>query len=180
MKKLIYHIAATIDGFIAHPDGTIDGFIPEGDHVGDYLHSVKEDYDAVLMGRRTYEFGFQFGVTNPYPWMSQYVISRSMLKSPDRNVKLVSEKIGPFVEEMKKADGKNIYLCGGSELATNLLELALIDEVIIKLNPVIFGSGIPIFAAGKDSVDLELIRNRTYESGVLLLHYRIKSKGDKQ
>ena len=73
MRKLKYHVASTVDGFIAHEDHSIDGFVSEGEHVIDYLESLKNDYDIVLMGRRTYEFGFQFGVTNPYPWMKQYV-----------------------------------------------------------------------------------------------------------
>jgi dihydrofolate reductase len=64
-RKLKYHVACTVDGFIAHDDHTIEGFVAEGEHVADYLASLKSDYDIVLMGRSTYEFGFQFGVTNP-------------------------------------------------------------------------------------------------------------------
>ena len=67
MRKLKYHVASTVDGFIAHEDHSIDGFVSEGEHVIDYLESLKHDYDIVLMGRRTYEFGFQFGVTSPIP-----------------------------------------------------------------------------------------------------------------
>lgn len=96
------------------------------------------------MGRKTYEFGFQFGVTNPYPWMRQYVFSRTMKASPDVNVTLVSENIVELVRELKNETGKDIYLCGGAELATMLFEGKLIDEVVLKLNPVLFGSGIPL------------------------------------
>ena len=97
MRKLKYHVATTLDGFIAHQDHTIDGFVAEGEHLTDYLESLRNDYDIVLMGRRTYEFGFQFGVTNPYPWMKQYVLSRTMERSPDPNVELVSQNIIDFV-----------------------------------------------------------------------------------
>lgn len=83
----------TLDGFIAHQDHTVDGFVDEGGHVTDYLNSLKNDYDVVLMGRRTYEFGFQFGVTDPYLWMKQYVISCTMERSPDPNVELVAENL---------------------------------------------------------------------------------------
>ena len=54
------------------------------------------------MGRRTYEFGFQYGVTDPYPWMKQYVFSRTMERSPDPNVELVSEDVVVLVRELKE------------------------------------------------------------------------------
>jgi dihydrofolate reductase len=172
MRKLKYHVATTLDAFIAHEDHTIDGFVSEGEHVTDYLNSLKEDYDVVLMGRRTYEFGLQFGVTDPYPWMRQYVISRSMEKSPAPNINLVSENLVGLVNELKQEEGKDIYLCGGSELAATLLAEGLIDEIIIKLNPVIFGKGLPLFSGFISQTALELIGSKVYQNGVVLLQYR--------
>lgn len=174
MRKLKYHVATTLDGFIAHQDHTVGGFVDEGEHVTDYFNSLKNDYDVVLMGRRTYEFGFQFGVTNPYPWMKQYVLSRTMEKSPDSNVELVSEKVIDLVISLKKGDGKDIYLCGGGELATTLLAEGLIDEIVLKVNPVLFGTGVPMFSEPTQQTGLELISSKIYESGVLLLKYRVK------
>src|SRR4029453_18830327 len=163
MRKLKYHVAITLDGFIAHTDHTVHGFVEEGEHVTDYFASLKNDYDIVLMGRRTYEVGFQFGVTNPYPWLRQYVISRSMAKSPDENVELISENIFAFVRELKEEDGKEIYLCGGGELAACFLEEGLIDEVVVKLNPVVFGTGIPLFSGTSKQAALELNTSKVYE-----------------
>ena len=173
MRKLIYHVASTIDGFIAHENHSIGGFVAEGDHVTDYLQSLKNDYDAVLMGRRTYEFGFQFGVTNPYPWMKQYVISRTMESSPDANVELISDKIIEFVNGLKEREGKDIYLCGGAELSGKLLAEGLIDEIVLKLNPVLFVKGVPLFAGSSKQTDLELIGSKVYGNGVILLNYRV-------
>lgn len=175
MRKLKYHVASTIDGFIAHLDHTIDGFLAEGEHVTDYLESLRNDYDTVLMGRRTYEFGFQFGVTNPYPWMKQYVLSRTMKRSPDPNVELVSQNIIDFVRGLKEAAGKAIYLCGGADLAGRLIAEGMVDEIILKLNPVAFGSGIPLFSGAVKQIDMELTGSKVYASGVVLLNYRVKS-----
>jgi dihydrofolate reductase len=175
MRKLKYHVATTLDGFIAHQDHTIDGFVAEGEHLTDYLESLRNDYDIVLMGRRTYEFGFQFGVTNPYPWMKQYVLSRTMERSPDPNVKLVSQNIIDFVRELKAGTGKDIYLCGGADLAGRLIAEGLIDEIILKLNPVVFGSGIPLFSGAIKQTDLELTVSKVYGNGVVLLCYRVKN-----
>ncbi|HJQ71539.1 MAG TPA: dihydrofolate reductase family protein [Blastocatellia bacterium] len=175
MRKLKYHVATTVDGFIAHEDHTVDGFIAEGEHVIDYLESLRNDYDTVLMGRRTYEFGFQFGVTNPYPWMKQYVLSRTMERSPDENVEVVSKDIIDFVRGLKEGTGKAIYLCGGAELAGALIAERLIDEIILKVNPVVFGSGIPLFSGPIKQTDLELTGSKVYANGVILLTYRVKT-----
>lgn len=174
MRKLKYHVAITLDGFIAHTDHTVDGFVAEGEHVTDYLESLRTDYDIALMGRRTYEFGFQFGVTNPYPWMKQYFLSRTMGRSPDPNVELVSENMLDLVRELKRGTGKDIYLCGGATLAATLLAEDLIDEIIVKLNPVLFGSGIPLFSQAIKQTDLELANSKVYATGVVLLHYHVK------
>jgi dihydrofolate reductase len=175
MRRLKYHVASTIDGFIAHEDHTIAGFIAEGEHVTDYLESLRNDYDIVLMGRRTYEFGFQYGVTNPYPWMKQYVLSRTMEKSPDPNVELVSQNIIDFVRGLKEGTGRDIYLCGGADLAGRLIAEGMVDEIILKLNPVAFGSGIPLFSGAVKQIDMELTGSKVYASGVVLLNYRVKS-----
>lgn len=174
MRKLKYHVAMTLDGFIAHTDHTVDGFVAAGEHVTEYLDSLKNDYDIVLMGRRTYEFGFQFGVTNPYPWLRQYVISHSMEKSPDANVELVSENVFEFVKALKGEIGKDIYLCGGAALAATLLKKGLIDEIVVKLNPVLFGTGIPLFSEAIKQTDLELRESKVYGNGVMLLNYRVR------
>jgi dihydrofolate reductase len=173
MRKLKYHVASTLDGFIAHEDHSVDGFVAEGDHVNDYLESLKNDYDTVLMGRRTYEFGFQFGVTNPYPWMKQYVLSRTTGSSPDANVEVVSDNVVDFVIGLKEMEGKDIYLCGGSELAARLLAEGLIDEITLKLNPVLFGAGLPLFSRISKQTSLELTGSKVYGNGVILLNYRL-------
>jgi dihydrofolate reductase len=174
MRKLIYHVANTVDGFIAHKDHTIDGFVPEGEHVTDYLASLKNDYDIVLMGRRTYEFGFQYGVTNPYPWLKQYVFSGTMESSPDANVELISGDVVELVKELKQQTGKDIYLCGGANLAGTLLAAKLLDEVIIKLNPVVFGTGLPLFAGHIKQTALQLLESKIYDNSVALLRYQVK------
>ncbi len=172
MRSLKYYIACTVDGFIAHTDSSVDGFSFAGEHVTDYIQSL-DGFDTVLMGRKTYEFGLKFGVTNPYPTMDQYVISRTMETSPDENVTLVSENIIEFVKALKNAEGKDIYLCGGSELAKTLLTEHLIDEILLKVSPVLFGSGISLFAAGVHQTSLELVNTKAYSNGVALLHYQV-------
>ena len=173
MRELKYHVATTVDGFIGHEDGSVAGFVTEGNHATEFLESLKNDYDVVLIGRKTYEFGLRFGVTDPYPWLEQYVFSRTMQESPDPNVELVSENLIGFVRSLKKETGKDIYLCGGADLAATLFAEGLIDEIILKVNPVLFGSGIPLFSGAVEQTPLEPIGARSYGSGVVLLRYRV-------
>jgi dihydrofolate reductase len=175
VRKLRYHVASTLDGFIAHPDGSFGGFLAEGDHVADFLASYTS-YDTVLMGRKTYEVGLAVGVTDPYPTMKPYVFSRTLERSPDPRVEIVREGAGDRVRKLKKEPGKDIWLCGGAELAGALFDERLVDEVVIKLNPRIFGSGIPLVSGGERRLALELRDTKVYDSGVVLLTYGVAAR----
>lgn len=192
MRKLIYYIATSLDGYIAHEDGSFDGFSWNDEFVSHLLSEfpetipthLKEEsgsreqnklFDTVLMGRKTYEVGLQQGLTNPYPTLDQYVFSRTMKESPDENITLISNDAIEEVKALKNNPGKAIWLCGGSDLATQLLVSNFIDQLIIKLNPVVFGSGIPLFANRMLVTELTLTETKTFNSGHLILHYNVKS-----
>lgn len=173
MQQLTYYVATSIDGAIARSDDSFDFYVNEGDHVADYLAALHA-FDAVLMGRRTYEIGTKVGVTNPYPWLATYVISTTVDPDIDPNVTVVREDAPGFVRELKARDGRGIYLCGGSQLATQLLAHGLVDEIILKLNPVIAGGGIPVVGAMDRPTQLELVECKPYASGVVVLRYRVR------
>jgi dihydrofolate reductase len=173
MRKVKYYVASTLDGFIAREDGSFDFYVMEGEHVADYLESLKS-FDVVLMGRKTYEVGLKMGVTDPYPNMKSYVFSQSMTESPNEKVKLVSGEISEFVRELKNEEGQDIYFCGGAELAAQLFAEDLIDEVILKVHPIFIGSGIPIIAGVVKTTRLELISCQSFRTGVVVLQYEVK------
>jgi dihydrofolate reductase len=190
MRKLKYYIACTVDGFIAREDGSFDCFPMSGEHFADLFDTFPEtfpahfhealgisfsgnkQFDAVLMGRNTYEVGLKIGLTNPYPSLKQYVFSHSMKASPDRNVELVSDDAVGLVKKLKQETGKDIWLCGGGELAATVV--SEIDEMIVKLNPVVIGAGIPVFARAIAPTNLELVDRKIYSNGFMLLHYRLQ------
>ena len=188
MRKLIYYVACTVDGFIARDDGSFDWFLSEGEHLVDLVESFPETipghmreqldvrsqakwFDVVLMGRKTYEVGLSLGVTSPYPHLRQYLFSRTITESPDPNVELVSGNARTKVTDLKREEGKDIWLCGGGELAALLFPE--IDELIVKVNPVVIGSGIPLFRRSVETTALEVITTKGYKNGFRLTHYRV-------
>ena len=190
MRELVYYVATTLDGFIARSDGSFDDFPWDDGFIAHLLevypetfpasfrgsgHSCADNrrFDAVLMGRKTYEVGQRQGLTSPYPTLDQYLFSRSLKESPDPSVTLVPGDATEKVAELKQESGRAIWICGGSELATGLFEAELVDEVIIKLNPIIFGTGIPLVSRSQTIPPLALVESRTFDSGHVLLTYSV-------
>jgi dihydrofolate reductase len=189
MRKLKYYIACTVDHYIARQDGSFDFFLTEGEHLTDLLKHFPETipghlrhqlgitaenqcFDAVLMGRKTYEIGLKEGIANPYPQMHQYLFSQTLNQSPDPTVELVSSDAVAFTQTLKQQAGQDIWLCGGGSLATVLF--SEIDELILKVHPVLLGAGIPLFSGNIQQTALELLDRKIYANGVMLLHYRMK------
>ena len=178
MAALRYYVAATVDGFIAREDGAFDVFAAEGGHVADYVAFMRAQR-VVLMGRRTYEVGLALGVTNPYPWLRQVVFSRTLPASPDANVELVAGDPAEFVRRLKaEQPDADLWLCGGGALAAALLGAGLVDEVIVKVSPVLLGSGVPLVARLGRAVPLDLVASTTHAGGVVVLRYGVRPDAD--
>ena len=188
MRKLTYFVACTVDGFIAREDGSLDFFPMSGGHIpylaGEYPETIaghmrtalgvsgaNTHFDTVLMGRHTYEVGSRIGVTSPYPHLRQYVVSRTMAVSPSAEVEIVSTDPLNLVRGLKREDGLGIWLCGGARLAGALYDA--VDELIVKVNPVVLGSGIGLFAAVRRPMRLELTDHRTFAGGVAIHRYHV-------
>ncbi len=190
MRKLVYYIAQSVDGFIADPAG--DGNIfPISEEFTRYATAEfpetlpthirpmfgLEDapnmrFDTILMGRRTYQPGLDIGVTSPYAHLRQYVVSRSIHTSPDPAVEIVSGDVVAKVRELKAEDGLDIYLCGGGDLAGQLRDE--IDELQVKTYPVLVGAGVPVFSAGFAVTDLAMTGSRVLDNGMIFTTYARK------
>lgn len=193
VRKLVYYIAVTLDGFIAGPDGADpsgpDGFWPIP---ADYVRHLAEEYpetlpaparqalgvtaegthfDTVLEGRRTYEVGLRAGITDAYPHLRHLVFSTTLTESPDPAVELVASDPVARVRELKQEEGKDLWLIGGGELAGALYPE--IDRLIVKLGPLTIGSGIPLFGrtAAFDPRVWRLTDHTVMESGAAFLTY---------
>ena len=190
MKPLTYYIACSLDGFIAHEDGSHDGFSQDADYIAVLAQTFPETFpahfreplniqgenqcfDVVLMGRKTYEVGSNAGITNPYPHLKQYLFSKKLKSSPDREISLISEDVIATVKTIKNESSQGVWLCGGGTLASTLFSEGLIDQLILKVNPFLMGAGIPLFAEAIPQTALKLVGSQTYRNGVARLHYQL-------
>jgi len=176
-RELVYYVAVTVDHYIAREDGSIGGFPTEGTYVPDFMNSLT-DYGAILMGRNTYEFGYQYGMqpgdpAYPHTGLTNYVFSQSMPRFDSEQVRVIREDAADCVRDLKAQAGKPLWLCGGGALAGSLLDAGEIDRVIFKINPVVFGAGIPLFGASTRGCTLDLLDARVYHDGVIFANYAV-------
>ncbi|MFG2059056.1 dihydrofolate reductase family protein [Micromonospora sp. NPDC048930] len=187
MRKLVYYVASTLDGFIAAPDGSYD-FLPLEPDVAAHLTAEWPQtfptfahaqlgissppagrFDTLLMGRGTYEPALKAGISSPYAHLKQYVFTRSLPPSDDPQVEIVAGDPVAFVRDLKARPGGDIWLCGGGQLAGQLLDE--VDELVVKLNPVVVGTGVPLADRGFAPHRFTLVDTLPFDSGVVVLRY---------
>jgi dihydrofolate reductase len=172
MRKVVFGGATSLDNFIARKDGAFDWIIWTAETAA-YMTEYWKTFDTIVMGRKTYEVALKHG--NPaYPGMKNYVFSRTMTDSQAKNVEIISEDACDFVRRLKEAEGKDICVMGGGELAHSLFEADLIDEIGFSIHPLLLGSGIPLFYEMTRQIDLELIKCDQLKSGCVVVTYRVK------
>jgi dihydrofolate reductase len=186
-RKLVYYVACTIDGFIAREDGSFDWALFHGEHFADLFERFPETFpahlrqslgipqnprrfDTVLMGRKTYEVGLKEGITSPYEPLRQFVVSHSMPEIPNSAVQLHRGGALELVRQLKaEGGGKDIWLCGGARLAAGVF--TEIDELILKINPVLIGAGIPLFDGVARTRATSLTEHKVYANGFVFARY---------
>lgn len=176
MKKIVYYVATSIDGFISGVNEDISGFVGEGNGVDKYLNDLK-DYNTVIMGRRTYEFGYRFGLKPgalAYPHMEHFIFSNTLsFESQDPKLHVVKRDIDEIVKIRDRSE-TDVYLCGGGVFAGWLLDHQLIDMVKVKINPLILGQGASIFGDSTQSYRMNLMESDCFDGGLMINTYRVQ------
>jgi dihydrofolate reductase len=170
MRRVLYRVATSLDGFIAGPNGEIDWIIP--DPTIDFA-SVYKGVDTVLLGRHTYELTLQPGAP-PWPegWRI-YVFSRTLDAAQHAGVTVVRENIGATVEALRSERGRDIWLFGGGSLFASLLAANLVDQIAVAVMPIVLGSGISLVAPGAPRSRLTLTRSKVSPNGIVHLQYQV-------
>jgi dihydrofolate reductase len=130
--------------------------------------------DTVVMGRRTYDVARKQSPNDfPYAGVKTYVCSRTLPVGTAGTIEIVNNGVA-LVRKLKDADGKDIYIMGGSTLAATLFKADLIDEISVNVHPVLLGAGVPLVSRLSKRVKLELVTSETWKNGCVLLTYRVK------
>ncbi|MGX4600335.1 dihydrofolate reductase family protein [Faecalimicrobium sp. JNUCC 81] len=172
-RKVILYIAMSLDGYIARKNGDIDWLCGDGSEPdSDFgYNEFYKNIDTVILGRTTYDQvvnELSVGVW-PYEGIDSFVFTSKDTKD-NKYVKFIKEDICDFVKDLKKKEGKDIWVVGGAELIRHLTEVNLIDEYIITVIPTILGEGIPLFKEGSKELKLKLKESKVY-NGAVMIHY---------
>ncbi|MED4754750.1 dihydrofolate reductase family protein [Brevibacillus choshinensis] len=92
------------------------------------------------------------------------------------NSRLVKDLFAEEVAKMKQQPGKNIAMIASPGLVQTFMQLGLIDEYRINVNPVVLGGGVPLFKDIKHRINLKLAETKTFQYGVVGLVYQLEKK----
>lgn len=177
MRKLIYSMSVSLDGFIAAPDGQIDWTAPD-DELMQFHNLQTRELGAHLCGRGLYEDMLPWETaeqTRSDPQDLEFarmwraipkVVFSTTLTRVEGNARLASTDVAGEVATLKVQPGKDISI-GGARLAATAIKLGLIDEFRLFVNPVVLGGGTPYFPRMGERINLEPLEARTFDSGVV-------------
>jgi dihydrofolate reductase len=182
MRKLIYSMTMSLDGYIAGPGGNIDWSAPDEELHRFHNDQVRE-LGVHLLGRRLYETMVYWETADQDPSASEVTVDFARIwqalpkvvfsKTLDRvegNTRLASAGVVEEVARLKEEPGGDLAV-GGAGLASELIERDLIDDYHVFIAPILLGGGTPYFPAMERRIKLELLERRTFSGLVEYLHY---------
>ena len=169
-RRLRYHVAVSLDGFIAGPKGEYDWIVM--DPSIDFA-ALFSEFDTAVMGRKTYEVVTAQGGDGAMPGLDVVVFSRTLRAATHQGVRIVNDDPGEIVSALKAKSGRDIWLFGGGSLFRSLLDAGLVDTVEVAVVPVLLGSGVPLLPPGA-ATKLVLADQKTLPaSGIVALAYSV-------
>ncbi|MHA4847339.1 dihydrofolate reductase family protein [Flavitalea antarctica] len=185
MRKLVLFMHVSLDGFAADADSGL-GWISYDSELQQYANGIVNTVGSPVYGRVTYELmaGYWPTVLNDpnasenskahARWVDQatkIVFSRTMKSADWNNTIVINDNIAEEINQLKQQPGKDLVIFGSPGLAHSFMELDLIDEYQLTLNPVLLGSGKAAYDNIKNKSNLKLVKATPLKSGVVGLHY---------
>ena len=174
-RSIILYIATSLDGYIAKSNGAIDWLGGNGDdpNIDNGYENFYSTIDTVVIGRTTYEQ--VINELSPDNWVYEgkkcYVATTKKCDF-DGRAEFISEDIAGFIKNLKKRQGKNIWLVGGGKLIDQFIKQDLIDKYIITIMPTILGDGIPLYLNRNPEIKLRLVETKMVDGMVELSYVR--------
>jgi dihydrofolate reductase len=185
MKKLVLFMHVSLDGFTTDSKGSMS-WVQVGDEMFDYAGQQANKADIALYGRGTYKIMEDYWPTAAdkpnatkhdiehshwYNQVDKIIISKTLKGTDHDKTRIVSDDLATEIIKLKKGSGKNIIMFGSPTLAHSLMQENLINDYWLFVNPVLLGQGISLFKDLKREINLKLLLNKTFSSGVVCLHY---------
>ncbi|MTB50721.1 dihydrofolate reductase [Lewinella sp. W8] len=173
LRKLILYSAMSLNGKISRADGSVDWLesIPNPDQLdygyGEFIKTI----GTTIQGGNTYRQLIGWDVPFPYPDTENFVFTRKVGQADTEFVRFISDHHVAFTQELKEKAGKNIWLIGGGQINTLLLNAGLIDELHLHVMPLVLPDGVELFEGTPDLTHFALTHTRQYPAGVLELRY---------
>ncbi|MEO7909564.1 MAG: dihydrofolate reductase family protein [Roseiflexaceae bacterium] len=186
MRNVILLMHVSLDGFVAGPNGEMD-WIRFDDELVDDVAELTLTADTALFGRVTYQMMAGYWPTagdssdatkhdiDHARWVNnatKLVFSRTLESVEWQNSRIVRDNFPAEIARLKAQPGKNLLMIGSTKTAHTFMQLGLIDEYRINVNPVVLGDGNALFADIKEATNLQLVSAKAYDSGVVGLHYK--------
>lgn len=189
MRKVIYSMMVSLDGYIEGPYRELDWHIVDRE-LHTFINDQQSAIGAYIYGRGMYENMTAFWPTaDQDPEAPDYVLEwariwkampkivfSTTLEEVGWNSRLVRGNVAEEIAKLKAQPGKDLAL-GGANLAATFMQLGLIDEYQLFVQPVILGNGAPVFRPLDKPLNLRLLETRTFASGVVYLRYQVKVLG---
>lgn len=182
MRNVIFAINMTLDGCVDHSKLNAD------DEIHEYYAQLMRDIDLLAFGRKTYELMVPFwpdvakNQSGPTKAMNEFaqafasipivVFSRSLEAAEGSNTRIVRSNLQDEILKLKQEPGKNILL-SGVDVPSQLIELGLVDEFHVVVQPLVVGEGRRLLDATtlQERLELKLVGSKIFESGFVALRY---------
>jgi len=178
MRRVIASNLVSLDGFFEGPNKELDWFVIDEEFL-EYAKTLLRTADTILFGRETYKHMASYWpsappdeIANKMNSLAKVVFSKSLPTVEWNNSRLVPDNAVQEVAKLKQLPGGDILIFGSAALASSLLQAGLIDEYRVILNPILIGSGNPLFPNIKERIRLRLSKTQLFGSGVVVLYYQ--------
>ena len=198
MRKIIAALQVSVDGFIEGPNGEMDWLMTTDEEMWKELFEMLDHIDTLILGRKMYPLYEQYWksvLANPNDPLPEngsfaskdhvayaafadktphFVLSKTLDKVAWKNTQIIRQV--DEIKDLKNKRGKDIYAVGGATLISSLMNLGLIDELQLRVNPVILGGGKALFKDVKERHSLKLLSAKSLKSGIVSLTYVTQPK----
>ncbi len=182
-SRVVIHMVASLDGFIARRDGRVDWLETADEFAGgdtldqEFVESFLKTIDCYVMGSRTYETALNFeakGFGWAYGDKPTFVLTHRDLPRNRQSIEFCSGDLAQFVNERLRRNFRTIWFVGGGAVSGECLRLGLADEVRYSILPILIGDGIPFFEGLNRDIALHLAEVKAYKNGMVGLSYEVR------